>query len=142
MRREASLLIVGGNDPLVLELNRQASKLMEAERRLEIIPGASHLFEDPGTLVEAAARACEWLTRHLTPKYHCVGTYPVREQVPRSQPFSNGDADGLLFFHDDNWTSSCNISPGIDAFARCAAPSTPVMQLIGAPSSCEITHAQ
>ncbi|HXH12976.1 MAG TPA: hypothetical protein VNP04_24795 [Alphaproteobacteria bacterium] len=65
MRREAPLLIVGGNDPLVLELNRQASEFMEAERRLEIIPGASHLFEDPGTLADAAARAREWLARHL-----------------------------------------------------------------------------
>jgi putative phosphoribosyl transferase len=57
--RAPTLLIVGDNDPLVLELNRQASELMQTERRLEIIPGASHLFEEPGTLENAAARASE-----------------------------------------------------------------------------------
>jgi putative phosphoribosyl transferase len=60
-----TLLIVGGNDTLVLDLNRRASELMRAECRLEIIPGASHLFEEPGTLADAAARAREWFTRHL-----------------------------------------------------------------------------
>ena len=64
--RAPTLLIVGGNDPVVLELNRQASELMQTERRLEIIPGASHLFEEPGTLANAAALACAWFTQHLT----------------------------------------------------------------------------
>jgi putative phosphoribosyl transferase len=64
--RAPTLLIVGGNDPVVLELNRQASELMQTERRLEIIPGASHLFEEPGTLENAAALACAWFTQHLT----------------------------------------------------------------------------
>jgi dienelactone hydrolase len=61
-----TLLLVGGHDTLVLELNRQASALMRAECRLEIIPGASHLFEEPGTLADVAARACEWFLQHLT----------------------------------------------------------------------------
>jgi putative phosphoribosyl transferase len=64
--RAPTLLVVGGNDPLVLELNRQASEIMQTERRLEIIPGASHLFEEPGTLENAAARARAWFTQHLT----------------------------------------------------------------------------
>jgi dienelactone hydrolase len=61
-----TLLIVGGEDTLVIELNRQASGLMRAERRLEIIPGASHLFEEPGALDQVAQRACDWFTRHLS----------------------------------------------------------------------------
>lgn len=64
--RAPTLLIVGGNDPQVLELNRQANEIMQTERRVEIIPGASHLFDEPGTLENAAARACAWLTQHLT----------------------------------------------------------------------------
>jgi pimeloyl-ACP methyl ester carboxylesterase len=65
--RAATLLIVGGNDPQVLELNRMAMKLMQCERQLEIVPGAGHLFEEPGTLDEAARLARDWFLRHLVP---------------------------------------------------------------------------
>jgi putative phosphoribosyl transferase len=64
--RAPTLLIVGGNDTLVIELNRQASELMQAERRLAVVPGASHLFEEPGKLDEVAGLACDWFTRYLT----------------------------------------------------------------------------
>jgi putative phosphoribosyl transferase len=60
-----TLLIVGGEDTQVLALNRQASRLIPAETRLEIIPGATHLFEDPGTLEEVARLACDWFMQHL-----------------------------------------------------------------------------
>jgi putative phosphoribosyl transferase len=63
--RAPTLLIVGGNDTLVIELNRRASALMQAERRLAVVPGASHLFEEPGTLDEVAGLARDWFTRHL-----------------------------------------------------------------------------
>jgi putative phosphoribosyl transferase len=63
--RAPTLLIVGGNDPQVLELNRMALKLMGCVRQLEIVPGASHLFEEPGALDEVARLARDWFLRHL-----------------------------------------------------------------------------
>ncbi len=60
-----TLLIVGGNDPMVEELNRQAQSSLTAESRLEIVPGATHLFEEPGTLNTVAALAAGWFLEHL-----------------------------------------------------------------------------
>ncbi|MCH7952051.1 dienelactone hydrolase family protein [Patescibacteria group bacterium] len=60
-----TLLIVGGRDEQVLELNRLALELLHSEKRLEIIPGATHLFEESGTLEEVARLAAEWFTRCL-----------------------------------------------------------------------------
>ena len=60
-----TLLIVGGDDTEVLGLNRQALKLIHAEKRLEIIPGATHLFEEPGKLQEAAELAIDWFKKNL-----------------------------------------------------------------------------
>jgi dienelactone hydrolase len=60
-----TLLIVGGADEPVIELNRQAMRLMRAPVALEIVPGATHLFEEPGTLEEVARLALEWCRRHL-----------------------------------------------------------------------------
>jgi putative phosphoribosyl transferase len=63
--RAPTLLIVGGNDPQVLELNRMALKMMSCVRELAIVPGASHLFEEPGALDEVARLARDWFLRHL-----------------------------------------------------------------------------
>lgn len=63
-----TLLIVGGNDDVVIELNQQAYELLGGKKELIIIPGATHLFEEPGTLEEVARLAAEWFTRHLGPK--------------------------------------------------------------------------
>jgi pimeloyl-ACP methyl ester carboxylesterase len=60
-----TLLIVGGADVPVIAMNRTAYGQMRCERRLEIIPGATHLFEEPGTLEEVARLASDWLRRHL-----------------------------------------------------------------------------
>ncbi|MGO4189472.1 phosphoribosyltransferase family protein [Pseudarthrobacter sp. TAF60_1] len=65
--RAPTLLIVGGADTQVLALNRAAMKDMRALTRLEIIPGATHLFEEPGTLAQAAKLAAGWFTRYLLP---------------------------------------------------------------------------
>ena len=62
-----TLLIVGGQDRLVLALNREALAKLKGEKKLEIIPGATHLFEEPGTLEGAAALARDWFQRHLAP---------------------------------------------------------------------------
>jgi len=63
-----TLLIVGGNDDVVIELNRQAYRELRAEKELKIIPGATHLFEEPGTLEQVATAAAHWFARHLTGK--------------------------------------------------------------------------
>jgi predicted phosphoribosyltransferase/predicted alpha/beta-hydrolase family hydrolase len=59
-----TLLIVGGDDTQVLELNRRARTAMRGECELAIVPGATHLFEEPGTLAEAADLAREWFSKH------------------------------------------------------------------------------
>ena len=62
-----TLLIVGGNDEPVIGMNEEALARMRAVKRLQIVPGASHLFEEPGTLEEVARLATGWLARHLGP---------------------------------------------------------------------------
>ena len=61
-----TLLIVGSQDPVVIELNEQALRLLQCEARLEIVPGATHLFEEPGTLEQVAALALQWFRRWLS----------------------------------------------------------------------------
>ena len=63
--RAPTLLIVGGRDETVLELNRRADERMRCERRLEVVPGATHLFEEPGALEQVADLAAAWFTEHL-----------------------------------------------------------------------------
>jgi dienelactone hydrolase len=63
--RAPTLLIVGGNDPEVLRLNRAAYARMTAERKLIVVPRATHLFEEPGTLEEVARLAADWFLVHL-----------------------------------------------------------------------------
>jgi dienelactone hydrolase len=63
--RAPTLLIVGGNDVQVIELNRAALAQLRCEKQLVIIPGATHLFEEPGALDEVARLAREWFRRHL-----------------------------------------------------------------------------
>jgi putative phosphoribosyl transferase len=61
----ATLLIVGGEDHQVLALNQQAHDEMRCERQLVVIPGATHLFEEPGALARVAVLAAEWFRQHL-----------------------------------------------------------------------------
>jgi dienelactone hydrolase len=63
--RAATLLIVGGSDPTVLELNREALGQLRGEKELRIVPGATHLFEEPGALEEVSRLAQEWFQRYL-----------------------------------------------------------------------------
>ncbi|MFG2493038.1 phosphoribosyltransferase family protein [Streptomyces caniferus] len=63
--RAPTLLIVGGNDPLVLDLNREAEAALRGETRLEIVPGATHLFEERGALQQVAALARDWFISHM-----------------------------------------------------------------------------
>jgi pimeloyl-ACP methyl ester carboxylesterase len=62
-----TLLIVGGNDPEVLRLNQLALAALAGEARLEVVPGAGHLFEEPGALERVASLARDWFLQHLSP---------------------------------------------------------------------------
>jgi putative phosphoribosyl transferase len=66
--RAPTLLLVGGRDIEVLELNRRAAERMSVEHRIEVIEGATHLFDEPGTLEEVARLAGDWFAEHLGPR--------------------------------------------------------------------------
>ncbi len=74
MVKAPTLLIVGGSDQPVIDLNRRAMQALRAPVQLEIVPGATHLFEEPGKLEVVAGLARDWLVRHL----------PGREQAERA----------------------------------------------------------
>ena len=80
-----TLLIVGSRDEAVLGMNRHAQARLRCENRLAVVPGASHLFEEPGTLDEAAELARDWFVDHLTPNMSAeVGQptiHPARGQM-------------------------------------------------------------
>jgi putative phosphoribosyl transferase len=67
--RAPTLLIVGGADTPVIDLNERAMELLEVEKELRIVPGATHLFEEPGALEEVARLAADWFLRHLVPAH-------------------------------------------------------------------------
>jgi len=62
--RAPTLLIVGGDDDVVIELNEQALRSLRCEKELVLVPGATHLFEEPGTLDAVCDHAARWLDRH------------------------------------------------------------------------------
>ncbi|MFF7973049.1 phosphoribosyltransferase family protein [Streptomyces sp. NPDC007905] len=64
-----TLLVVGGSDPQVLDLNREAQARLRCENRLEVVPGATHLFEEPGTLERVTELARDWFTDHMAPAH-------------------------------------------------------------------------
>lgn len=63
-----TLLIVGGNDDVVIGLNEDAYAQLSCEKELKIVPGATHLFEEPGTLAQVAHLAAEWFKQKLQPR--------------------------------------------------------------------------
>ncbi|TLY34816.1 MAG: alpha/beta hydrolase, partial [Nitrospirae bacterium] len=65
-----TLLIVGGDDAPVIEMNRDALAQLRTEKMLSIIPGATHLFEEPGALEEVGRLARDWFIRHLAHAEH------------------------------------------------------------------------
>src|SRR5918999_3974544 len=66
--RSPTLLIVGGNDEPVIRMNEEAYAWLRCKKELKMVPNASHLFEEPGTLEEVARLAAEWFRRHLRPQ--------------------------------------------------------------------------
>ncbi|ODT98649.1 MAG: hydrolase [Planctomycetes bacterium SCN 63-9] len=81
-----TLLIVGGLDQEVLELNRQAFALLRCPREMVVIPGATHLFPEPGALEEVARLAEQWFLRHLPPdsRPRRDSASATGDRVPRS----------------------------------------------------------
>lgn len=71
--RAPTLLIVGGRDEVVLELNRRAQERLGCESQLAVVPGATHLFEEPGALEEVSRLARNWLLSHLSPTAKAAG---------------------------------------------------------------------
>jgi dienelactone hydrolase len=71
--RAPTLLIVGGDDAPVIDLNRAALAHLRVEKELAIVPGATHLFVEPGTLEQVAALAGRWFARHLADRQQIVG---------------------------------------------------------------------
>ena len=67
--RAPTLLVVGALDDMVLRMNREAQKYLRCENHLAMVPSASHLFEEPGTLERAAGLARDWFTRYLAPAH-------------------------------------------------------------------------
>jgi putative phosphoribosyl transferase len=63
--RAPTLLIVGGDDDVVIELNRSAFAELDCEKRIDIVPGATHLFEEPGKLETVAGLARDWFIDHF-----------------------------------------------------------------------------
>ena len=74
--RAPTLLIVGGQDDLVLGLNQQAQAQLRCESQLAVVPGASHLFEEPGTLEQVATLATGWFASHLAPQRSALSSRP------------------------------------------------------------------
>ena len=68
--RAPTLLIVGGNDTDVLRLNRHALRLLQCQTRLEVVPGATHLFEEPGAIETVAHLAASWFQAHMRAHNH------------------------------------------------------------------------
>ncbi|HEY7531584.1 MAG TPA: dienelactone hydrolase family protein [Nitrospiraceae bacterium] len=75
-----TLLIVGGDDEPVIDMNREAYAQLHCEKDLVIVPGATHLFEEPGTLEQVADEACKWFSRHFS-----ASASPLIE-TPRKEP--------------------------------------------------------
>jgi putative phosphoribosyl transferase len=80
--RAPTLLIVGANDATVLELNRAALTQLRGDHRLAIVPGATHLFEEPGALDAVARLARDWFTRHLDAAEHPPALHDQASDAP------------------------------------------------------------
>lgn len=84
-----TLLIVGGMDDVVIGLNEQAYNALQCEKELVVIPGATHLFEEPGTLEQVASLSADWFRRHL--KNPATGRLPTMGRPASKQ---QGDEHG------------------------------------------------
>ncbi len=84
--RAPTLLIVGSLDRPVIGMNQQAFDRLQCEKQVTIIPGATHLFEEPGTLDQVARFAAGWFQRNLTPLARAAGTRAESRPLLRAEP--------------------------------------------------------
>ncbi len=108
--RAPTLLIVGGHDDVVIELNREAARHLRCEHRLEIVPRATHLFEEPGALETVATLAADWFTRHLAPLDRSARIEARHAMTP--PPFDPRSADAR------GSEGRAGIEPGLDEVLR------------------------
>lgn len=92
--RAPTLLIVGAYDYVVLDLNHQARRRLRCENHLTVVPGATHLFEEPGTLEVAAKLACDWFVTYFSPTDAPAGAEPAGVRMFRS-PLTAASLDRL-----------------------------------------------
>jgi putative phosphoribosyl transferase len=81
-----TLLIVGERDTLVIEMNESALARLECVKRLEIVPGATHLFEEPGTMEEVARLARDWFERYLAPTIEAAAVVRHADELDAAGP--------------------------------------------------------
>src|SRR5207253_978562 len=118
--RAPTLLIVGAHDPVVIELNRQALAELRCEKQHVLVPGATHLFEEPGALERVAELARDWFERYL-------GSARGAGRCPRDRRSAQASAA----WRSRSRTTRCPISTsrgsypgGSTAPARCASGTT------------------
>jgi len=115
-----TLLIVGGRDQVVEDLNRQAQAQLRCESSLVIVPGATHLFEEPDTLKKVAALACDWFLSHANPRQQ---SRKRSNEPPASDPSmerAREEAQGTEVFEDPLGRSlqvEREQAQGVDVFA-------------------------
>lgn len=97
-----TLFIVGSHDEAVLNLNREVQSLVSCENRLAVVDGATHLFEEPGTLGEAAALARDWFLDHLVPARHKSADEGTSDPGWRDSTLeaAREGADGMELYED------------------------------------------
>ena len=81
-----TLLIVGERDTPVIEMNESALARLECVKRLEIVPGATHLFEEPGTMEEVAGLARDWFERYLAPTSEAAAVVRHADELDAARP--------------------------------------------------------
>jgi dienelactone hydrolase len=126
-----TLLLVGGEDHEVIDMNKTAFAKMRAlgepAKKLTIVPGATHLFEEPGTLDEVARLATEWFSKHLLPSQ---GQQPATSSVSTkgTSTSSEAQAKGLIHGQPPVSGSSSSMASGprqsVDAFESKKRPPT------------------
>jgi putative phosphoribosyl transferase len=119
--RAPTLLIVGGNDEVVIDLNRRAAQGLRCEHRLVVVPGATHLFPEPGALEAVAALARAWFGRHLTPSARLErGAWcapPVTSSATSTMPSDPSSARPTT-------TTTCSTSSATGGSCCSARPAT------------------
>lgn len=95
-----TLLVVGGRDHSVLELNRQAQESLGGESRLVVVPGATHLFEEPGALDRVAELAARWFTHHLAGARRRPGGKSTTSEPDPLLERAREQASGSTFYSD------------------------------------------